>query len=316
MKLAYDRPMRTPRACATHLAALGGLLASALLGGCTGDITAGGQSTGSDGQPSDPPAADASGPAPGDPDAALSGEPDGAAALIGCDDPGLLFCDDFEGYPLGPATSTLWTPESSNGSLTIDSEQARGAAALHVHTDGNGRAAIRLTSFAPPDNGFFARMYLRADAFPSAPDFAHFTLVEASGSGGGGFIRPIGGQYVPAQVLGLDTGLALWGVGSDGGPTGDWTSWQPEAPAEADRWICLEWQLEASDSRIDVWIDGVAHPELSVSRDSHGGNQVDFSFPTFDSIWFGWQLYQGGPTPSQFDLWLDDIALSTTRIGC
>jgi hypothetical protein len=30
----------------------------------------------------------------------------------------------------------------------------------------------------------------------------------------------------------------------------------------------------------------------------------------------GWQLYQGGPTPDHYDLWLDDIALSSTRVGC
>jgi len=48
----------------------------------------------------------------------------------------------------------------------------------------------------------------------------------------------------------------------------------------------------------------------------HGGNNVDFVFPQVNSIWFGWWLYQGGPTPSSFDLWLDDLALATTRIGC
>jgi hypothetical protein len=30
----------------------------------------------------------------------------------------------------------------------------------------------------------------------------------------------------------------------------------------------------------------------------------------------GWQLYQTGTTPKTFDVWLDDIALADSRIGC
>jgi hypothetical protein len=109
----------------------------------------------------------------------------------------------------------------------------------------------------------------------------------------------------------------LWGVGSDGGPTGDWTRWQTTAPAEAGRWLCMEWQLRAASNAIDVWIDGIARPELGVSQTVHGGPaNVDFVFPAFTQIWFGWWLYQSGSVPAQFDLWYDDIALATTRLGC
>jgi hypothetical protein len=257
--------------------------------------------------------------APGAPDASVPGHdvdadpgaPDAAPSAVTCADPTLLFCDDFESYALGAATSDRWTPETSAGSLTIDATQARGTRALHVHTDGNGRAYIRVAPFAPPGNSFFGRMYVWVTAFPSAPDYAHFTMVEAAGAGGG-VIRPIGGQYIPAPTA----GTSLWGAGSDGGATGDWTNWQVSTPAAAGRWVCMEWEMRASENRIEVSIDGVAKPELSVSTQQHGGNAVDFVFPTFTNVWFGWWLYQGGPTPAQFDLWLDDIALATTKIGC
>jgi hypothetical protein len=261
------------------------------------------------------------GPAPGasDPDAggvidAAIGDPGlpdatpGSAAT--CASPGLLFCDDFEATPLGAAASTRWTSEAQGGALTIDGTHAQGAHALHVHADGNGRAMIHVAAFAPPGNSFWGRARLWVTAFPTAPDYAHFTLVEAAGSGGGGVVRPIGGQYIPGPAR------SLWGVGADGGATGDWTSWQTAAPAEAGRWLCMEWQLRAADDGIDVWIDGVARPELGVSRTVHGGAAVDFVFPTFTQIWFGWWLYQGGPTPARFDLWYDDLALGTARLGC
>lgn len=48
----------------------------------------------------------------------------------------------------------------------------------------------------------------------------------------------------------------------------------------------------------------------------HGGTQVDLIFPTINRSWFGWWLYQSGTTPAGFELWLDQLALSPTRIGC
>lgn len=227
----------------------------------------------------------------------------------GCGD-SAFFCEDFESFNVGPATSNpAWTTSTANGTLSIDSQLASGGArSLHVQTQGNGSAFIRLANFAPPNNSFFARMYLQAEAFPRAPDYAHFTLVEARGTGAG-LIRPIGGQFIP----GMGT---LWGAGSDQGPTGDWTNWRVTTPTEAGRFLCIEWEMSSANNAINIWIDGVAKPELSVSTNSHGGNNTPFIFPRFDNIAIGWQLYQGGPTPNQFNLWFDDIVMSTERVGC
>lgn len=220
-----------------------------------------------------------------------------------------LFCEDFESLMPGPAVAANgWSTVTNNGSLTIDGAHATGKNALHVHTQGNGRAFIQLSPFAPPGNSFFGRMRAWVTAFPSAPDYAHFTLVETSGSQPG-FIRPIGGQYIPGKGV-------LWGTGSDGGPTGDWTNWKESAPAEAGKPLCLEWQLAASDNAIKVWINGEEKADLFVNTKQHGGSAVDFVFPTLNSIWFGWWLYQAGSTPPDFDLWLDDIALSSQKLGC
>lgn len=220
-----------------------------------------------------------------------------------------LFCEDFESLPPGPALATHgWSPVTDNGSLSIDGVHATGKNALHVHTRGGGKAYIQLSPFTPPGNSFFGRMRAWVTAFPSAPDYAPFTLVEVAGSQPG-LIRPIGGQYVPGKG-------ALWGVGSDGGPTGGWTNWKESARAEARKALCIEWQLAASSNAIRVWIDGEEKAELFVNTKQHGGNAADFVFPTFSRIWFGWWLYQGGTTPPEFDLWLDDIALSAQRLGC
>jgi aryl-phospho-beta-D-glucosidase BglC (GH1 family) len=183
---------------------------------------------------------------------------------------------------------------------------------LHLNTVDNGMAFLVPTSFAPTGNSFYGRMWAWVDAFPTRPDYAHFTMVEASGTGNSTLVRALGGQYIPGKA----NGTPLWGTSSDGGPTGDWTNWQETTPTAGGRWTCLEWQMRSADNSVNVWIDGVAKPELSVSTKNHGGNNVDFIFPNFNKIRLGWQLYQGGATPGQFNIWLDDIALTTNRVGC
>ncbi|MCO8273717.1 hypothetical protein M1L60_24275 [Actinoplanes sp. TRM 88003] len=223
--------------------------------------------------------------------------------------PGLLFCEDFQRLPIGGASSLKWGIDTRDGTLTVERAQ-RGNKVLRVHTVGNGRAFLRVDDFAAPGNRFYGRMRLRVDAFPTAPDWAHFTLVEATGTGSSEVVRPVGGQYAPT-VPGV-----FWGVGADGGPTGDWTNWRESAPVIEDTWQCFEWMLDATGNRVAVWIDGVANPELTASTTNHGGNDVPFVLPVVDTVKVGWQLYQNGPTPEAFNLWIDDLALSSHRLGC
>ena len=236
------------------------------------------------------------------------------ASLALCERSGLLFCEDFEALPIGQATSTAWTTEQAMGALAIDATHARGQHALKVTTNGNGRARLIKTGLALPGNSAWVTAHVWVTAFPTAPDYAHYTLIELSGTGNTSLIRPIGGQYAPAS--GSNAAGDFWGVGSDGGATGDWCNWRRTAPSVGGKWACMEFHLDATNDAIDVYIDGVAKPELSVTRTSHGGNAVDFRFPTFDRIWFGWWLYQLNPTPNNYEAWFDDIALAPTRLGC
>ncbi len=236
------------------------------------------------------------------PDSALVDAP-AAASCVGST---ATFCEDFEDLALGAATSPRWTTETAGGTLTIDAARARGTRSLHVGTTGNGRARI-LVPIAPAGNSMFGRMYAYVTAFPTAPAFAHYTLVEASGTGST-LVRPIGGQY----ATNVQPAGNFYGPGSDGGASGDWTNWQTSAPAVAGAWVCLEWQLSAATNRIDVWIDGVSKPALTTSPTQH----PNFVFPSFQQIWFGWWLYQANPSPNTYELWIDDIVIDTAKIGC
>jgi hypothetical protein len=225
----------------------------------------------------------------------------------GCAPGAAFFCEDFEAFAVGTAQANdLWRPE---GTVSIDGTTVQGTRSLHVQANAGQLSRIVLQAFAPPQNSFFGRMNVLVQQFPTSPNFAHYVLVEVTGNGGER-VRPIGGQLITDQNTGN-----VWGVGSDGGATGDWTAWRATAPAEGGRWLCMEWQMDAADNSIDVYIDGTLKPELSVSTNDHDGNGA-FNFPTFNNIWFGWTVFQGGSVPAPFNVFIDDIVLSTQRVGC
>ncbi|QYX77906.1 LamG domain-containing protein [Streptomyces akebiae] len=223
---------------------------------------------------------------------------------------GTLVRENFDRLPLGPVTRGRdWTTDTSDGTMTVAPSADGHGRELHLRTEGNGRAFMVLSDLAPRGNSFWARMRLRVTEFPTAPDWAHWTLAEASGPDSPTLVRPLGGQYAPT-----DKGN-FWGVGSDLGPTGDWTNWKTSAPAVAGKWNCVEFHLDATDNRVTVYVDGTEQSDLTVSTKNHGGTADDFVFPTFDKLKLGWQLYQANPTPAAFEMRMDDIAVSSRRVG-
>ncbi len=303
--------------CSAEEAASTGLRSSSTPNAPAGDDAGAGSVSQEAGSTDHLGASDASGSAatPSLPEAGLDASArgdasDAAAAARGCVQSD-LFCDDFDSYALGAATSPKWSTDTSNGTLAIDDSRARSGRALKVHTDGNGRALIKISGLAPPNNSYFGRINAWFTAFPTAPNYAHYTVVEAAGTGNSTLVRPIGGQFI------AETGnKKMWGVGSFGGPTGDWTRWKETAPSEAQKWVCLEWEMSAPDNTVRIWIDGVAKPDMTVSTKNHDGVGADFVFPKVSTVTVGWWLYQAGPTPAQYDLWIDDVALRTSRVGC
>lgn len=227
-----------------------------------------------------------------------------------CARAGLLLCDGFEGDTID---SSLWKVEESGENLVeLDAGQAaRGTKSLRIHAS-NGFGFIRNESLFPlPDNDYYGRIFVRVARFSQAA-WAHWTLVEAAGTGNGSKIR-IGGQYR------TDEGKNRWGVGSDGGPTGDWTTPDDDPdglPVEppVNAWVCLEWLHQGSTNVTRFFVDGEEHPSLATTAQEHGGNRADYVLPQFQSLWVGWWQYQADPKP--FEVWIDEVAFDDERIGC
>jgi hypothetical protein len=182
---------------------------------------------------------------------------------------------------------------------------------VHFRTTDNGLSLIHATSIFPAaNNTYWGRLFVWFDAMPTAPMWAHWTIVGAVGSGTEAEVR-LGGQY--------DGDSNRFGVGTDHGETGDWTSLDedPGDPVPVDSWVCIEWLHKGDTDETRFFWDGVEHPSLHTTATEHGGPQgEDYVLPEFESVFVGWWLYQAGTTPPAFDVWIDEVALDGERIGC
>ncbi|KAJ3096461.1 hypothetical protein HDU97_005874 [Phlyctochytrium planicorne] len=205
----------------------------------------------------------------------------------------IFFSEDFEA--LNQAVSDKWTIQG-NGVASIDTTNPKtGKKALKLAINGNGNSFLVPKAFNPPGNSFHGRMNLFVDSFPTTPNFAHWVNVELTGKGDGTILRPIGGQFIPGESW-FFVYISL------------------TVPAVNKKYVCFEYFVNGKDNSVTVSLDGVPKPELTVTQKKHGGNQVDLIFPKFDNIKIGWQLFQ--PSSDKFNVFIDDIALSTTPIGC
>jgi hypothetical protein len=74
-------------------------------------------------------------------------------------------------------------------------------------------------------------------------------------------------------------------------------------------WYCLEVLFDGSHDELRVWFGDNEVPELHVTDWNRGDTGWS---PKYEAIRFGYEKYSG---PSM-QVWYDDIAIGTSRIGC
>ncbi|MGZ3441799.1 MAG: hypothetical protein ACXVDD_19900, partial [Polyangia bacterium] len=201
-----------------------------------------------------------------------------------------------------------------SGAVSLDTSQfARGKQSLHLHLVGQSWATISETRTVPAaGNHFFGRLFFRASAIPTTnPSAAHWTLVAGSGNG-------------TSEIR--EGGISgKWGTGTDNqgpGGTGDWTNADNDPagnpkPVPSNTWACIEWEYDGGNNETRFWWDGVEHPSMHTTSTMHGGTQsVPYLLPQFTNVKIGWMLYQNPVSPTTFDVWIDEIAIDSQRIGC
>jgi len=235
-----------------------------------------------------------------------------------CASAGALLCDDFESEAVGAGPDgTVWSAPFGTLPRIDATRAARGKQSLYFELAAGAPGQIEERKTFPAASGsLFGRMFVWLDALPTAPAYAHWTLVSALGSSNPAEVR-LSGQLDPNRM-----NANYFAVGSDHGESGDWATagQEPGSKVRARAWICLEWLFKSDTSETQVWIDGVEQKSLHLtateyrSGDQEAGKR--FVHPRFDKLRIGWWLYQAGALPSPAKLWIDEVIVDDARIGC
>jgi hypothetical protein len=236
-----------------------------------------------------------------------------------------LFCDDFESYTTGQAPGGKWTRRTNNGSVTVDETQhVSGTKAAKFTTTGTSSsktAFLRMLDasvFPVPNNTFYGRMLFYLESAPTSS--VHWTFVQGSGLIAGqtyraqyryGGQQPVGdGNQLMANYETPDS------YGGNGPSTDCWHHANGKA-VPTGRWACAEWKFDGANNEMRFWLDGAAVEDLTVIGTGQGcvSQAADYPWtaPNFSELEIGWESYQ---TDSDRTLYIDDVVISTTAIGC
>lgn len=229
--------------------------------------------------------------APGAPIATSASGADGgvvAAAAV---------ADDFE----SAALDSRWTIVGAEGhqqpqptTAVLDTSRAHsGKQSLHIY-DG-------FIETAPPSTSFYARAWVWLG---SDPGTGHWMAWVGVGPGGaqGTEVR-YGGHYdiLQANYFGNDDEV----ISDPQGYCAPTCTNGVAAPVG--RWSCIEVYFGSNELRF--WLDGNEIPTLHVTAWPH---QAAPWSPAYDLVRLGFHDFQG----SAIDIWYDDVALGSSRLGC
>lgn len=225
------------------------------------------------------------------------------------------FCEDFERYDAGRPLSSPWTTNTNGGAVTVDSTRVHGGArAVRVTTDGaqayrQAYFGVRAPFFPVAGNSFYGRAWFYVAAVPA--NTTHWTNISGegpvpdAGTNVRAFVR-YGGQVMKRLMANYDTS----NVGTD--------CWQHSTVAMPEgTWNCYEWHFDQPNNRMELWLDGTPLTQVTINGTGQGcidnGLGGKWLLPQFDSLRLGWEHYQ---TSIPIQMWVDDVALDTQRIGC
>ncbi|MEY4511279.1 MAG: hypothetical protein RLZZ450_3401 [Pseudomonadota bacterium] len=249
-------------------------------------------------------------------DAGLLAAPDAGRTLDSpCATSGAV-CDDFERGSVPDATrwkvltSYSGQPSDKNRVVLDAQHAAHGKQALHVHTETNDPVYIETTKLPLANNGFFGRVLAYFASDPGARSKGHwgsFVGIGKKTPAGQDIEVRIGGQfdilvanYAPNDAL--QTSASRDGYYDDG------------ARLPIGAWACFEFQFDGAGNQLRVWLDGNELERLHVTDWNQFGHGLtpDWS-PSYERLRIGYQSWNAD-TP--IDVWYDDVALATQRVGC
>jgi len=281
-------------------------------GGATNNAGGSGGSAGSAGKPGGTGGAPSAGGAPG------------GTVAVECSK--LANCDTFESYTTAGKPAGPWTGfETPGGTLAVDETRGFGGSKksikITVNPGGDMTARMRhMGSGLLPADELYMRMMVWMDAPPKGSGHWNWMWGEGNVS------QKSGGKLSDAFIasggnLNGGTTWMLYGGGASGGYQDCWAQAQTKLPVG--RWACYEFHQNSKTNSGDSWIDGKLD-EIVGFQDAQpltgqclpGNNFTNglWYIPKVEKAFFGWKMYH--TLSGTATAWLDDIAISTKRIGC
>ena len=218
----------------------------------------------------------------------------GTAAGAGCQGTTFALCEDFES---GTLDTKLWKLTQARGTVTLDaSRAARGSThSVHVHLEPGSDTMVGLmesSTFPALQSGLFARAFIFIPNTMTSSLFVgdrHSRLIYAQGA------NPEG-EY----ALGIWNGGLIQNHYSQSDDSQDTKMLPP-----FDQWFCLEYELDSAGGNVKAYLNDMENTALR-----HNG----WPASNIDTLMFGVDRY--GSFPVAEDIWFDDLAVDSARIGC
>ncbi|MES1188469.1 MAG: hypothetical protein ABUL60_31930 [Myxococcales bacterium] len=220
---------------------------------------------------------------------------------------GAQLCDGFETAAPGDAASPFKFELGSGSTGVVDATKVfRGAKAVHLKTTSAQAFITETATFtgttAATNNQTWGRLFIWFETKANPQSHDVFIRLEDPGSSlssaqlhvAGGSrgqlaaeIRSGSDLYKPKIVEPAPAGRVLF-------------------PLATPKWQCWEWHT-TPDNTLEFYIDGQLYEPMSVVAADK------WPFPIFKKLYLGFMQF--GTTPAT-ELWIDEVALSATRIGC
>jgi hypothetical protein len=211
------------------------------------------------------------------------------------------FVEDFESGRLDPARWREFV--SGENSLAVQPEQvAHGRFALRVRCPAPAMKTWAFIAAADLPDSLRRHHFGRAYMFITPKPPARHTILLMAGTPGFPFnkfqeVATSNGRFQLTYV--------------ELKPEGNNEDYHSGGTIPVGRWFCLEWEFNDEPNRAAVWVDGQPVYETGfVSRVNGRSSNLVGAFTDF---LFGFRLW--GAAPEAFDVYYDDIALDTKRIG-
>ena len=226
-----------------------------------------------------------------------------------------VFSENFESGKIDPA---VWDQRVA-GTATIAVEPADGAHgkyALHVHYPDMAAASYAfVVATHLPDSvrtHFFGRAYLK---ITPTLGMTHDPLI---------FAGEPGWQLSKFDEIGASRGKLMPSYQENKSARGQGrgeVTFRSDFDWPLDQWFLIEWEFNDSPSGIEVWVNGDAVPN---TMNAEKVDAVKFEWPKgsgttsnlvggFQEFGFGARVW--GAPPKGFDVYYDDIAIGTSRLG-